>query len=68
MRSEIVRRWIEAGKSIAENAREQVVCPICQVAVLKVWDVPGNNDELLIERHMLCENCGAYNVLRLTRS
>jgi len=67
MRSEVTRRWIDAGKIIAESAKAEVICPVCQSAVLKIWDVSSDCNEALFERHMFCENCGAYNILRLKR-
>lgn len=67
MSDEITKRWIEAGKIIADNAEKKVICPVCQDNFLKVWDVQNDDDDSLLERHMLCERCNAYNVLRLHR-
>jgi hypothetical protein len=68
MCSEITRRWIEAGKLIAEDVNSQVLCPVCQVEMLKVLDVNNATSPSHLERHMSCSHCGAYNSLRLARS
>jgi len=58
-------RWIEAGKLLALDSQAQVPCPRCQEADLTVTDVSLPNDPQLIERHMSCPRCGAYNAIRL---
>ncbi|OCG21202.1 hypothetical protein A9G11_08340 [Gilliamella sp. wkB108] len=66
MDSEIVKRWIEAGKILGVNPTANILCPVCQQSFLKVQDVEIETDPLQIERHMSCDICGAYNALRMT--
>ncbi len=68
MSLEITRRWIEAGKLIAKNRDELVLCPVCQSATLRVEDVHVVGDQALIERYMTCPSCSARNSLRLKRN
>jgi hypothetical protein len=67
MNSDITKRWIEAGKLIATDSCAKVPCPACQAAALQIEDVRSEINPSLLERHMLCPQCGAYNSLRLTR-
>ena len=55
-------RWIEAGKTLAEDPAALVECPRCGNARLIVTDAAIDG---VIERHMRCRKCGAYNALRL---
>lgn len=68
MTTEVTKRWIEAGKILAADAKAHVLCPVCQVGVLEVSDVRSANDSTQLERHMRCPACRAHNFLRLTRS
>lgn len=67
MSSETVMKWIEAGKSIATDPTIKVLCPVCQKTYLQVMDISNENNPSEIERQMLCNKCGAFNALRLTR-
>jgi hypothetical protein len=62
------KRWIEAGEILAGNASAQVICPRCHQAILNVKDVAPASDSTLVERHLSCPKCGAYNALRLRRT
>jgi hypothetical protein len=66
MGAEAIKRWIEAGKVLAQDASAQVPCPVCQSAILQVTDVVNESNSSELERHMKCTSCGAYNSLRLT--
>jgi hypothetical protein len=66
MKTEI-QRWIEAGKILSQNPRAKVLCPKNQDAELVVTDQSPLDDSTLVERHMRCPNCGAYNSIRLRR-
>lgn len=59
------KRWIEAGKLIASSSAALVDCPRCGNAKLLVTDTAASDDPTLVERHMRCPRCGAYNAVRL---
>jgi Fe-S cluster assembly scaffold protein SufB len=63
MGNEIINRWIEAGKIIATDPGAKVLCPVCQKVFLQVTDVRNEKNLSELERHMICEECGAYNSL-----
>lgn len=67
MSNKTVMRWIEAGKSIATDPSIKILCPVCQKVYLKVRDIPNENNPSEVERQMLCDKCGAFNALRLTK-
>jgi C4-type Zn-finger protein len=68
MNSEITNRWIEAGKTLSVDSNAKVKCPVCESATLQVKDERSESEPSLLERHMTCPSCGAYNSLRLKRS
>ena len=59
--------WIEAVKRIATDPSVKVICPVCQKVYLKVRDIPNENNPSEVQRQMLCDKCGAFNALRLTK-
>ncbi len=67
MSAEIVKRWIDAGKILSNDSNAEVLCPVCQSATLQVKDVRFEINSPMLERHMTCPSCGAYNALRLNR-
>lgn len=67
MNSEVTKRWIEAGKMLAENPNFQVLCPVCQKGILEIKDVTNKSNPNELERYMTCHVCGAQNSLRLVR-
>lgn len=68
MTSDITKRWIEAGKILAQDASAvNVLCPVCQAVALEVTDVRNELNPVELERHMVCKACGAQNSLRLVR-
>ncbi len=60
------RRWIEAGKILAEDPDASVMCPENLCAPLDVIDSPHPAGLAELERHMRCPKCGAYNAMLLT--
>ena len=68
MNSEVTKRWIEAGKVLAQDANAKVLCPVCQAETLKITDVRNESNPIELERHMSCTACGASNSLRLVRT
>jgi hypothetical protein len=67
MTNEVMNRWIEAGKIIATNPEAKILCPVCQESFLQIIDVRNENNSSELERHMMCNNCNAYNAIRLLR-
>jgi DNA-directed RNA polymerase subunit M/transcription elongation factor TFIIS len=61
------KRWIEAGKVLAEDPAARVSCPKCEDSTLEVEDVRNPNAPEELERIMRCGKCGAMNALRLRR-
>ena len=59
--------WINAGAIIADDPTALIRCPECQNDYLNVKDIRTKNDIELLERHMVCPSCKAWNVLRLHR-
>ena len=60
-------RWIEAGKILSQNPEAKVPCPKNQDADLIVIDESPREHPQLVERHMRCPKCGAYNAIRFRR-
>jgi hypothetical protein len=58
------RKWLEAGRILAADPAAVVRCPERDDGVLQVHDevAPGGDT---IERYMVCEACGARNILRI---
>lgn len=64
---EVIKRWIDAGITIGKNIDAQVLCPVCQKTFLRVFDVEFENNSVKFERCMVCDECGAYNALLMTK-
>jgi len=60
-----IDRWIEAGTILVKNPQTRVLCPKNRDAYLVVTDASPPENPHVIERHMRCPKCGAYNSLRL---
>jgi len=65
MNTTSARRWIEAGKILAADKSALVRCPECEDGVLTVHDEVSASDPIMIERYLICEKCGARNVIRM---
>lgn len=57
------RRWIEAGKILAVDKTALVRCPERDDGTLMVHDVVVASDPSVMERHLVCDACGARNIL-----
>ena len=58
------KKWTQAGKILAADPSAIVRCPEREDGVLRVHDEvapPGD----VMERYLVCETCGARNVLRM---
>ena len=63
MISETTKKWIRAGKQLAEDPTAKVQCPERDDGILRVLDVPIAGDPTRMERYLVCDTCGARNVL-----
>lgn len=57
--------WIAAGKVLATDPSQRVLCPVCQNASLVVRDI--NTEGTTFERLMSCPSCRARNVLLMNK-
>jgi len=60
------KRWIQAGVTLAREAKARVKCPVCQQAELDIQDQLLGDGRF--ERHMRCPRCGAYNSMLMNRT
>ncbi len=65
MISEISKKWIEAGRILAENPEEKVKCPECGQNDLIVNELISKLEPGKKERMVYCPTCGAKNYIRL---
>ena len=68
MKTTVSQRWINVAVTLSNDPTEQVLCPVFQKEYLDVFDVPFEEDENRLERHMHCKNCGAYNALLMKKN
>lgn len=59
------RRWIEAGKILAVDRSAVVACPEHGDGTLMVHDEVSEADPTMMERHLVCDKCGAQNIIRM---
>jgi len=60
-----MRLWIEAGKLLATDKTAGVRCPERDDGTLTVHDVPFPGDPSMMERYLICDTCGARNIIRM---
>ena len=63
MASTLGAQWIVAAKILAVNPEAKVICPKCTRGVLGILDQKLDSD--VLERHLSCPKCGAYNSMRM---
>ncbi|AFE03231.1 hypothetical protein COCOR_00041 [Corallococcus coralloides DSM 2259] len=63
MISETSKAWIQAGKLLAENPAAQVRCPEKGDGFLTVHDEAISGQPTRFERYLVCDVCGARNVM-----
>ena len=56
------QKWIDAAEKLAENKKEQVLCPSCSNSYLLVKDEP-NYQWRKIDRYLICKICGKHNII-----
>ena len=64
---QVASRWVEAAKLLAADPAASVRCPEKDDGNLRVHDEVFANDPTAFERHLVCESCGARNILRMRR-
>lgn len=58
--------WVIAAQKLALSSTENVACPDCGKAALKMRDVEyGWGPARGLERYLVCSNCGAFNAVNL---
>jgi predicted RNA-binding Zn-ribbon protein involved in translation (DUF1610 family) len=57
------RRWIEAAKILAVDAKAVVACPECGKGTLRVID--ARQDARKLDRYMQCTVCRRHEVMTL---
>ena len=63
--SPVGKKWVEAGKILAEDPSRVVRCPERDDDVLTVHDEVFLDDPTMMERYMTCKKCDARNVIRM---
>ena len=64
MRPETIK-WIEAGRILQSNPTANVQCPECGIGSLIVKDEWINELENRLDRYLICDNCGKWNVITM---
>ena len=59
------KRWIEAAKILAMDRSAVVLCPERGDGTLTVHDEVSESDPTMMERYLVCDKCGARNVIRM---
>lgn len=59
------RKWIESGRILQSDTTVKVLCPECDKGHLIVDDVVIEGDR--IDRYLICENCGKWNVITMIK-
>lgn len=59
------RRWIDAAEILAADRSAVVACPEREDGKLTVHDEVSVGDPTLMERYLVCDTCGARNVIRM---
>jgi len=57
--------WIDAAKILIADPAASVACPECGKGMLAVRDTVSVVDPTVMERSLVCERCGACNVIRM---
>ena len=60
--NDITRKWVDASVKFEKNKNEQISCPSCSKSLLIIKDEPIAKWKK-IDRYLICESCGQYNVI-----
>lgn len=58
-------KWIEAAKILIEDSNHKILCPECQRGYLVIKDEPIPSSDEMIDRYLICDNCGKWNVITM---
>ena len=64
MPTDAATRWIAAGEVLARDPTVRVRCPEKDDGFLAVHDEALRGEARSVERYLVCEACGARNVIR----
>jgi uncharacterized Zn finger protein len=59
------KKWFDAGYILQKDPTVVVKCPKCNIGALEVKDEPINSGDNRIDRYLICNNCGAWNVITM---
>jgi hypothetical protein len=59
------KMWIEAAKILEKDPLAKVQCPECKVGTLIIKDEPLDARGDRIDRYLICDNCGKWNVITM---
>ena len=65
MNTDAAERWIAAGKILEKDPCARVRCPERDDGVLIAQDSLLVGDPTLMERTLVCDQCGAQSVIRM---
>ena len=54
-------KWLDAAQILGKDKNAKVQCPSCGIGILIVRD--EEFDETQIDRYLICNNCGKWNVI-----
>lgn len=59
------KKWLDAGFILQNDPNAKVSCPECGVGILIVKDEPIGTSGNRIDRYLICNNCGKWNVITM---
>ena len=62
---EIAKKWMDAALIFENNHDSVIVCPECGIGTLYIKDEPIPNVANRIDRYIICNYCGKWNVITL---
>ncbi len=65
MNTPSAKKWAEAAKILAIEPSVVVPCPELNDGVLTVHDEVFRGYPTIMERYLVCDKCGARNVIRM---
>jgi len=61
-------KWIDAANILRHNINAKVICPECGIGNLTVKDELIKNWPSKIDRYIICNYCGKYNILTMNKN
>jgi DNA-directed RNA polymerase subunit RPC12/RpoP len=65
MKNPSTKKWIEAAKILSQDSSAIVPCPELNDGILIIHDEVFRDDPTRMERYLVCNKCGARNVIRM---